>query len=417
MSRPFTKEMKKDFTLLLPNMLPIHFSMMSSVLEKEGYKCLLLDSTDSHIIEYGLKYVHNDMCYPALLVIGQLIEAIENKLVDPKKCAVCITQTGGGCRASNYYNLLVKALERAGYPDIPVISLNLKGMNNNPGFTFNLRSLVKMFAALLYGDLLMVLRNQVMPYEITKGETEKLTQKWIDKLTSEFSTSNRVLGKKLKTNFYKIVDEFATIKIQKTKKVKVGIVGEIYMKYCALGNNNLEQFLAKEDCEVMLLPVMGFVLYGFTNSQMDREYYGIKKLYAAFMRYVALPFIMKFEDLLIDSISSKPQFVAPCSIYQTQKYAKEFIDLGVKMGEGWLLTGEMIELIEKGYTNIITTQPFGCLPNHIVAKGMIRPIKEKYKDANIVPIDYDPSMTKVNQENRIKLMLSVARENLTKEGE
>ncbi len=417
MSRPFTKAMKKDYTLLLPNMLPIHFSIIRSVLEKEGYKCILLDDTDSHIIDYGLKYVHNDMCYPALLVIGQLISAIEHKVVDPKKCAVCITQTGGGCRASNYYNLLIKALEKAGYPDIPVISLNLKGMNNNPGFTFTFHSLEKVYAAVLYGDLLMLLKNQVKPYECNKGETDKLTQKWVDYLSADFCSSNKVLGKKLKRNFYKIVDEYASIKTEKRKIIKVGIVGEIYMKYSALGNNDLETFLANEGCEVRLLPLMDFVLYGLENSQTDLRYYGMKWWYGTFMKFIGLPYVKRAEKLLIEAIASKPQFTPPGSIDETMEYASEFIDLGVKMGEGWLLTGEMIDLIRSGYNNIITTQPFGCLPNHIVAKGMIRPIKERYPDANIVPIDYDPSMTKVNQENRIKLMLSVARENLTKEGD
>lgn len=404
--------MKKDYTLLLPNMAPIHFALIESVLKKEGYKCILLDSNNPQIIQYGLKYVHNDMCYPALLVIGQLIEAIENKVTDPKKCAVCITQTGGGCRASNYYNLLVKALERAGYPDIPVISLNLKGLNNNPGFKVSVYALVKAFSAILYGDLLMMLNNQVKPYEITKGDSNALLKKWLDKLSLDYTNSNKVLGKTLKRNFYQIAKEFASIPVNRTPKVKVGIVGEIYMKYASLGNNNLEQFLENKDCEVMLLPMIGFVLYGFSNGLNDYKYYGRGPLYAFFLKTMGLPFIKHYENLLTSAILSQPDFVAPSDIETLSSYATPYIDVGCKMGEGWLLTGEMIELIKKGYTNIISTQPFGCLPNHIVAKGMIRPIKTSYPEANIVPIDYDPSMTKVNQENRIELMLSVARENL-----
>jgi Uncharacterized protein conserved in bacteria len=415
MSRPFTKEMKADYTLLLPNMAKIHFELLEAVIKKEGYKCLLLDNQGPEVIQNGLKYVHNDMCYPALLVIGQLIDAISKKLVDPKKCAVCITQTGGGCRASNYYNLLIKALERAGYPEIPVISLNLNGMNSNPGIHFTLMSFVKAFSAVLYGDLIMMMKNQVKPYEINKGDADKVARKWIDHLSHDYSTNNRVLGKKLRRNYFRIAEDFAAVPVCRTPKVKVGIVGEIYMKYASLGNNNLEDFLASEDCEVMLLPVIGFVLYGFSNGIYDYKYYGRGKFYSRFLRFIALPFIRHYEELLSRAIESQPGFRAPAHIAEVQEYASRFIDLGCKMGEGWLLTGEMIELIEKGYNNIISTQPFGCLPNHIVAKGMIRPIKTAYPDANIVPIDYDPSMTKVNQENRIKLMLSVAREKLAEE--
>lgn len=411
MSKPFTKEMKKDYTLLLPNMASIHFTLMEAVLKKEGYKTLLLNTKGQEIIQYGLKYVHNDMCYPALLVIGQLIDAIEKKLCDPEKCAVCITQTGGGCRASNYYNLLVKAMERAGYPDIPVISLNLKGLNRNPGIKFSISSLVKAFTAVLYGDLLMMLSNQVRPYETERGSTDRAAQKWIDKIKASFFGSKRL---PLKRTFTQIAKEFRDIEIKKEKKVKVGVVGEIYMKYAPLGNNNLEDFLSKEDCEVMLLPVIGFVLYGFTNGLTDYRYYGKNPEYALFLRLIGLPLIKHFETLLSSTLKDNG-FIAPLGISEVSKLAQPFIDIGCKMGEGWLLTGEMIELIEKGYDNIITTQPFGCLPNHIVAKGMIRPIKTAYPDANIVPIDYDPSITKVNQENRIKLMLAVAREKLKNE--
>ncbi len=411
MSVPFTKEMKKDYTILIPNMSPIHFEIMKAPFALNGYKCILLNNTSHNVIEEGLRYVHNDMCYPALLVIGQMIDAIKRGIADPNKCALIITQTGGGCRASNYYYLLVKALEKAGYPQIPVISLNFQGMNSNPGFKITLPILAQAFTGLLYGDMLMMLSHQVRPYEKNKGETDKLVKAWQEKLTSLYMNNRGYFGSNLKKNFNKMSDDFKAIEVKNEKKVKVGVVGEIYMKYAPLGNNNLEAFLEEEGCEVMLPPMLGFFLYGFSNSIKDNEYYGRKPLYAFFMKHIGLVYLQTYEKAMTNALE-RNGFKSPALLKDLQKNADGIIDTGCKMGEGWLLTAEMVELIEKGYSNIVCTQPFGCLPNHIVAKGMIRPLKEKYPLSNIVPIDYDPSATRVNQENRIKLMLAVARENL-----
>lgn len=413
MSVPFTKEMKKDYTILIPNMSNIHFNIMKAPFALHGYKCILLNNNSHNVIEEGLRYVHNDMCYPALLVIGQMIDAIKSGIVDPNKCALVITQTGGGCRASNYYFLLIKALEKAGYPQIPVISLNFQGMNSNPGFKITLPILFQAFTGLLYGDMLMMLSHQVRPYEKNKGDTDKLVTKWTDKLTKCYEKNRGYFGHHLKNNFINMSDDFKAIPVTNEEKVKVGVVGEIYMKYAMLGNNNLEAFLEEEGCEVMLPPMLGFFLYGFSNGIKDNEYYGKKPLYAFFMKNIALPYLHTYEKVMENALE-RNGFKAPASIKELQKYSEGIIDLGCKMGEGWLLTAEMVELIKKGYSNIVCTQPFGCLPNHIVAKGMIRPLKEKYPLSNIVPIDYDPSATRVNQENRIKLMLAVARENLNK---
>lgn len=414
MSIIFTKEMKKDYTLLIPNMSPIHFEIMKKPFAIHGFKCLLLTNDSSDVISEGLKYVHNDMCYPALLVIGQMIDAIKKGLVDDKKCALVITQTGGGCRASNYYFLLIKALERAGYSHIPVISLNLKGMNQHEGFDLTPIMVIQAFAALLYGDLLMLLSHQVRPYEVNKGETDKLIESWTLKIGNLFEKNKGYWGRNMKRNFFEITESFHNIKVNRTPKVKVGIVGEIYMKYSPLGNSNLEKFLEDEGCEVMLPPMLTFLLYGFSNGINDNTYYGGKKLYSWLMSRILIPFIGNFEKLIVKAMTKYPEFIAPANLHELIEFREGIIDVGVKMGEGWLLTAEMIELIEKGYKNIVCTQPFGCLPNHIVGKAMIRPLKEKYPDSNIVPIDYDPSATKVNQENRIKLMLSVAKEELEK---
>lgn len=415
-SVPFTKEMKKDYTILIPNMSPIHFNVMKRPFELHGYRIILLENSSHTVIEEGLKYVHNDMCYPALLVIGQMLDALKRGICDPDKCALVISQTGGGCRASNYYFLLIKALERAGYPQIPVISLNLQGMNKNPGFEIKPQMLLQVLSGLIYGDMLMLLSHQVRPYEVNKGDTDRLVEKWTEYLGECYRKNKGYLGHYMKKNVNQISDDFAAIKVDRSrKKVKVGVVGEIYLKYAPLGNNNLEEFLESEGCEVMLPALIGFVLYGFSNGIKDAEYYGRAKKYAFFMKHFGMPFMAHYEHLIEKAITRHREFVPPATIKELSRYAEEIINTGCKMGEGWLLTAEMVELIKKGYSNIITTQPFGCLPNHICAKGMIRPLKERYPESNIVPIDYDPSQARVNQENRIKLMLSVARERLDDE--
>lgn len=414
MSIPFTKEMKKSYTIVVPNMSPIHFSIMQKIFVNHGYKVLLLENYDSDIIQLGLKYVHNDMCYPCLLVVGQILDAIEKGLIDKDKCAVAMSQTGGGCRASNYYFLLIKALDRAGLGNIPVISLNLKGMNKNPGFKITPIMMCQGAAALVYGDLIMLMANQTRPYEINKGDTDKLVAKWVDILAEKFKNNKGYFWKNLKINMNRISDDFAAIKVNRIPKVKVGVVGEIYMKFSKLGNSNLEGFLEKEDCEVMLPPMMGFVFYGLENSIMDRKYYGHSILFSKFVEKIAIPSLEKIEKWSMQAIERHKEYHRAATFEELKKYREDFIDMGCKMGEGWLLTAEMVELIKKGYENIVCTQPFGCLPNHIVGKGMVRPLKKAFPESNIVPIDYDPSATKVNQENRIKLMLSVARENLNK---
>ena len=414
----FTKEMKDQrWTIVVPNMSEIHFDIMKRIFVNHGYNVLLLENNDATLIDEGLKYVHNDMCYPALLVIGQMLDAIRRGLVDKDHCALAISQTGGGCRASNYYFLLKKALEKAGLGNIPVISLNLQGMNSNPGFKINLFMLIQAFTGLIYGDMLMMLSNQTRPYEVNKGDTDSLVASWTERLGEAFNKNRGYFGKHLRRNLNQIADDFASIKCERKSKVKVGVVGEIYMKYSKLGNNDLKSFLESQDCEVMLPPMMGFVFYCFSNSITDQDLYGGRIKWKLLMKYVAIPYMEKFERWMNEAIARHEEFRRPATFKELEGYAEGIISRGCKMGEGWLLTAEMVELINKGYSNIVCTQPFGCLPNHIAGKGMIRPLKERYPESNIVPIDYDPSATKVNQENRIKLMLSIARENLEKENE
>lgn len=407
----FTREMKKEYTILAPMMAPIHFRLIINVLKNCGYHFELLDTNNPNIVQEGLKYVHNDTCYPALLVIGQFIDALHSGKYDVNKTALVITQTGGGCRASNYIHLLRKALKKAGLEQVPVVSLNLSFLERNPGFHLTLSMLRKFIAAMVYGDALMLLRNQTEAYEVNKGESNAKVEKWSDFLTDKFNHGQALSRKEQKRYLFEIVKDFATISIRKTPKVKVGVVGEIYVKYAALGNNNLEDFLREQDCEVNVPGLMNFALFKVDNRLEDIKLYGGNKI-----KYVVVNMLMKYllamQDTLIEAISSEPRFQPPEPYAHTKRLVKGVIGYGDKMGEGWLLTAEMMELTEQGYENIVCAQPFGCLPNHICGKGMIHRIKAIDETSNIVPIDYDPSATRVNQENRIKLMLAVAREKL-----
>lgn len=404
----FTKEMKKDYTILIPDMTTIHFKLLRNIFQSYGYHLEILYNQGRSVIDEGLKYVHNDTCYPALLCIGQMIDALKSGKYDIHRTALMITQTGGGCRASNYIHLLRKALEKAGFGFVPVISLNFAGMEKNSGFQITIPLIRRCMAAVAYGDLLMMLNNQVKPYEITKGESEKLVAYWTKVLTNRFQKKKGFSSKQMKETFAEITRSFAEILCDRQPKIKVGIVGEIYVKYAALGNNNLEQFLYEQDCEVMLMGLLDFLLYCLQNNLEDYRLYGGSKLKYKVIQ-IALTYLSNIKDNINATLKAFG-FCAPSSFQHLTTLADGVIERGCKMGEGWLLTAEMMELIELGYENIICVQPFGCLPNHIVGKGMIRTIKNQRPLSNIVPIDYDSGATKVNQENRIKLMLAVAKE-------
>ena len=413
----FTKEMKKEeYTILIPMMAKIHFNILKNVFVHYGYKCVLLDTEGPEIAQVGLKYVHNDTCYPALLVIGQLIHALQSGKYDVNKCALMITQTGGGCRASNYIHLLRKALVKAGFENVPVISLNLSGLEKNSGFSMTIPMIRRLAAGLIYGDLLMALDNQTKPYEVNKGESAALVQKWVDKLTEVLASGHGFKKHEIAQYLDRIADDFSKIKVDHSvPKVKVGVVGEIYVKYSSLGNNNLEDFLFEQGCEVNLPGILGFMLFKVDNRLEDYKLYGGSKAKYLVVKKL-FDYLIGLEEQLI--ISMEKHGFRPIGTYaHTKSLVKGMVGYGSKMGEGWLLTGEMLELIETGFENLVCTQPFGCLPNHINGKGMIRPIKMANERANIVAIDYDPGAPKVNQENRIKLMLAVAREQLSKEPE
>lgn len=408
----FTKQMKKDYTILVPNMLGTHFKLLMKVFENEGYRVELLQNEGRSVVETGLKYVHNDTCYPALLVIGQMIDALKSGKYDLNKVALIITQTGGGCRASNYIHLLRKALKNAGLAHIPVISLNLSGLEKNSGFKLTLGLIRRLIAAMAYGDLLMLLSNQVRPYETVPGAADKLVDNWANTLVDEFAHGRGFAKGVMRAYMKKISEDFAAIPMDRSvERVKVGIVGEIYVKFSSLANNHLEEFLAGEGCEVMVPGLMSFILFKVDNRMEDIKLYGGSRAKFAVCK-VLFDYLAGMEKIIIDTVNEQGTFKAPTAYDHLKSLVDGIIGYGSKMGEGWLLTAEMLELIENGYGNIVCAQPFGCLPNHIVGKGMIRRLRELHPESNIVPIDYDPGATRVNQENRIKLMLSVARENM-----
>ncbi len=407
----FTREMKSKYKILFPNMADFHFRILQKVLQSYGYDIELLTNTDMKVINEGLKHVHNDTCYPALLTIGQLLSALKSGKYDVDRTAVVMSQTGGGCRASNYIHLLRKALKNAGMGQVPVISVNLAGLEKNSGFKISIPILRRCLAALAYGDLLMLLNNQTKPYELNKGESLENTMRWIDFISEKMSQRKAFSQREIKSYFSQIVDSYAAIKVNRVPKVKVGIVGEIYVKYSALANNNLEEFLAEQGCEVMVPGLLGFMYYCLINNIEDINIYGGSKIKRSALK-ILLGYLGRFETFIIDAVKKVPYFTPPASVGHLKSLVEPVIGIGCKMGEGWLLTAEIMELIEHGYSNVICAQPFGCLPNHIVGKGMIRKIRALCPEANIVPIDYDPGATKVNQENRIKLMLAVAGEKL-----
>lgn len=417
----FTKEMKQTHTILVPMMLPIHFRFLVNILHLHGYKAELLHNDGNGVVSEGLRNVHNDTCYPALLVIGQMIDALKSGKYDLDKVALLITQTGGGCRASNYIHLLRKALIKAGFERIPVISLNFSGLESGQGFRVS-REMLKHFTnAMIYGDLLMCLANQCKPYELNKGDTDKVVSKWIERVTNHntshrpqktSATSGLTSYKSLKRDMKAILQDFANIKRASTQKVKVGIVGEIYIKFSPIGNNNLEDFLLEEDCEVVIPGFLDFGLYCINDSLVDNKLYG-DKFYKKLIYQAVYWYFLKRQKDMIAAIKKHGVFRAPTPFWHTKTLANGYVSHGMNMGEGWLLTAEMLELLEQGVNNIICTQPFGCLPNHIVGRGMLKLIKERNPQSNIISIDYDPSATKVNQENRIKLMLSNAKKELT----
>ena len=401
----FTEDMKKDYTILIPDMLPIHFNLIIKAYEHFGYKMELLTNTSRNVVDEGLKNTHNDTCYPALLVIGQYMDALKSGKYDVNKVALLISQTGGGCRASNYIYLIRKAISTQ-FPQVPVLSLNFSGLEPNPAFPMTIPIITRLIYCVLYGDMLMLLYNQCKPYEINKNSTDQLLARWQHRIGKLMGTKTQFMN--TKSIYRAMLKDFAALPRTKEKKPRVGIVGEIYVKYSPLANNDLNNFLMSEGCEPNVPGLLDFVLYCASDLINDARLYDKQTPRTAAYK-IGYDVLYKFQREQIKMIEEQGEFFPPHDFEHLRSCADKYMNQGVKMGEGWLITAEMAALAETGTENIICTQPFGCLPNHIVAKGMSRVIKEAYPNANIVAIDYDPGATKVNQENRIKLMLANAK--------
>ena len=409
----FARKMKKDYTILSPSMAPIHFKILKPILEREGYKIDIMENEGPEVLQLALKYVNNDMCYPAMLTTGQMLATMFSGKYDPDKVAMIITQSGGGCQDSNYINLMRKAFEKAGFPNVPFISANVWLMELNPGALLSPLGLLMAVSGLIYGDLIMICSNQIRPYEVNKGETDALVAKWATALGEGFRRGKGWTVGAMKKNLKAIAEDFASVKIEKTSKVKVAVIGELFLKYSAPGNNHLEEFLAEQDCEVYVPSILGFGIYKTNGALEDLRLYGGKPIKKLILE-IAMKYMFWMEDILISAIEANPAFVPPERVNDLKKRADGVIGIGNSMGEGWYLAAEMLEFADHGYENIVIVQPFGCLPCHVAAKGMINKVRRVDPRLNIVEIEYDPGATKVNQENRIKLMLVVAKENLEK---
>ena len=406
----FTKDMRKNYTILMPQMAPIHFELMESAVKASGYNIELLRNCTEHTVETGLKYVNNDACYPSILTTGQMIEALQSGKYDLNKTALVMSQTGGGCRATNYIGFIRKALKDAGFEDVPVISFNFVGMEKMPGFKITMPMVERLLKMLVYGDLLQKMLTKNRAYEINKGETLELFNNWMEKCKKLIEKSTL---KQFKQSIYDIVEDFEKIKLDTSiKKPKVGIVGEVLIKYHPFGNNFIANKLEEEGAEVILPDFMGFIKFVATHKITFNQLIKTDKFKAKIFRAAIklIDIIEKDEKLALEK--SKKGYLEPCNIWNLEDKVKDVLSIGNQTGEGWFLTAEMIEYMEHGITNIVCVQPFACLPNHVVGKGVIKTIRSKYPEANISPIDYDPGASEANQTNRIKLLMTVAKDNL-----
>lgn len=409
----FTKEMRKDYTILCPQMAPIHFELLETAMQTAGYNLVLLRDCTQKTVETGLKYVNNDACYPSILVTGQMIEALQSGKYDPNKTALIMSQTGGGCRATNYIGFIRKALKDAGFANIPVISFNVVGMEKVPGFKLTLPLLERLLKCVLYADLLQKMLTKNRAYEINKGETQALFDKWMLKCKDLIKKSN---NKQFKQSIYDIVNDFEKIELDTSvEKPKVGIVGEVLIKYHPFGNNFVADLLEKEGAEVILPDFMGFIKFMATHKVTFNSLLKTNPTIAKISKAAINLIDLLENDSKSALANSKKNYLPPCNIWHLEEAVKDVLSIGNQTGEGWFLTAEMIEYIENGIPNIVCVQPFACLPNHVVGKGVIKTIREKYPNANISPVDYDPGASEANQTNRIKLLMTVAKDNLKNE--
>ncbi|MBQ2867104.1 MAG: 2-hydroxyacyl-CoA dehydratase, partial [Firmicutes bacterium] len=409
--RIFTEKMRQEYTILVPQMSPIHFEFLKPALEKGGYKAEMLPSVDTHAIEEGLKYINNDACYPTIVSLGQIINALKSGKYDLNKTAVIMTQTGGQCRASNYIALLRKALVDLHMEQVPVISLNWNsGLESNPGWNLNMAFIKRAGMALVYGDVMMRILYKTRPYEAVEGSANELYRKWAERIMANISEGSL---RQFQKNVKQMVKDFDELPLKDIKKPRVGVVGEILVKYHPTANNDIVGIIEQEGGEAVVLDLIDFFLYGMYSKQYNyEELSGDKKV--ARLNMIAVKVIETFRSSARNALNSSKRFHGPAHIKETAEKAQKITSLGNQCGEGWLLTGEMVELLDSGVENIVCLQPFACLPNHVTGKGMIKALRKYNPMANIAAIDYDPGASDVNQLNRIKLMMATAFKNLEK---
>ncbi len=404
----FTKAMRLTHTILAPQMAPIQFDLIREAARSCGYRLEVLPAFDRSAVDEGLKYVNNDACYPAIIMIGQVVKALKSGQYDPERTSVIITQSGGGCRATNYLAMLELGLKQAGFPQVPIISVNAAGLQKQPGFKFSVGLINRCIMAMIYGDLFMRVLNRTRPYERFPGSAQLLYEKWNKKAKENLRSPRR---RTFENYICGIIRDFDHLELTDIKKPRVGIVGEILVKYHPTANNDIVSILEEGGAEAIVPDLMDYILYSTFNARFRFRYLAGSKLNMQFSNFAAY-YINRFRKSLRKELEMSERFHPPTPIDELAGMASSILSLGNQTGEGWLVTAEMLELIEQGTTNIICVQPLACLPNHIAGKGMFKPIKEMYPSANIIPIDYDPGISGVNQLNRIKLMLSVAYKNM-----
>jgi len=404
----FTKEMRKTHTIICPQMSPIHFDILEAAFRSCGYNLLVTPAMDKDAIDIGLRYVNNDACYPALIVVGQLLKVLQSGDYDLDKVSVLMSQTGGGCRATNYIAFIRRALKIAGYEHIPVLAISMGGIEKNPGFKITPTLLNKALMGMVYGDMLMRMLYKVRPYEDVPGSANALYDKWIGLCRAAVSKGS--FGE-YKRNVYQMVHEFDTLPILDIVKPKVGVVGEILVKFHPTANNDIVNLLEKEGAEVVMPDLLDFLFYGFQNKEFQAKNLGLPK-WQKTLGDISIWAVELYRKHMKDALEKSTRFTPPIHIKKLGELSDPIVSQGNQTGEGWFLTAEMVELIHSGADNIICTQPFACLPNHVTGKGIIKELKSRYPLSNVVAIDYDPGASEVNQLNRIKLMLSAAQRNL-----
>lgn len=409
----FTEDMKDSYTILAPQMSPIHFDLLEPALRSGGYHVVVLPNDNRRSVDVGLQYVNNDACFPSLMVVGQIMDALLSGKYDLNKVAIIITQTGGGCRATNYIGFIRRALEKAGMPQVPVISLSASGLEKNPGLKITPGLLLRAMESLVYGDIFMRVLYKTRPYEQVPGSANALHDKWRDICAK--SLLNKGSWREFKKNVRGIIRDFDSLPLKENLvKPKVGVVGEILVKFLPSANNYLVELLEAEGAEAVVPDLLDFFMYCAYNNNFKTRYLGKSKTGAKISNLVIWS-LERIRGEARKSFKKSKRFTPPVHIKKLAQLADPVVSVGNQTGEGWFLTGEMLELIHSGVNNIVCTQPFACLPNHIVGKGVIKELRRQHPEANIVAIDYDPGASEVNQLNRIKLMLSTAVKNLNKQ--